>query len=180
MLLRFPRCDCPEIASSPASRSQVKSQTPNPNSRDRFPSRPGIEDREPIQLWMLPPLAHIPLSLIGHLGFGHWSFRRVAPACPNGLWGLFYQIASFPSCSIRSGFSARMGSGVFSTRLVSRPVRLFCSEVSVPEWALGSFLPRARRSVLTRSPAEKFQCPNGLWGLFYSSPFLDLRVFCLR
>ena len=87
------------------------------------------------------------------MGFGVFSTLTVAQLrqlaghlsqCPCGLWGLFYSHVKSPS---------------FAT-----PDR-----VSMPVWALGSFLPEVELQVVAQEFKAQSQCPCGLWGLFYAA-----------
>ena len=51
--------------------------------------------------------------------------------------------------------------------------------VSMPVWALGSFLPASRRRPGMPLLVEGFQCPCGLWGLFYPSILMVFARFLL-
>ena len=85
---------------------------------------------------------------------------------PCGLWGLFYAAFHQPLLWFQNttSFSARVGSGVFST-VVQAEYLALGNGVSAPVWALGSFL--LEFETVERSGHIQFQRPCGLWGLFY-------------
>ena len=65
-----------------------------------------------------------------------------------------------------NSFNARMGAGFFSTSTYLPIFGPAHEIVSMPGWALGSFL----RQCNTREQAKRravFQCPDGRWVLFY-------------
>jgi len=107
--------------------------------------------------------------------------------CPCGLWGLFYKLSglgrtreAIEADILRAGFSARVGSGVFSTIIVAGTAGI------VLKWI--GFSARVGSGVFsTTSPGPsadgvgaRFQCPCGLWGLFYRSTISCASGDCCR
>jgi len=87
--------------------------------------------------------------------------------CPCGLWGLFYGYRQGRWCPDRAGRVSMpvwaLGSFLLEKVLSSKD--LAGAKVSMPVWALGSFLRPGWR--LCYCPGTRSQCPCGLWGLFY-------------
>ena len=85
---------------------------------------------------------------------------------PNGLWGLFYSAIDSAKAKVKASgsFSARMGSGDFSTlESAEESATLLAQLVSAPEWALGTFLLRKRRG---STPRGRVSAPEWALGTF--------------
>ena len=96
--------------------------------------------------------------------------------CPCGLWGLFYvrqQDRRPAGRRVGEGFNSRVGSGVFSTGKVGGS-KMGCEvPVSMPVWALGSFLLWVFRSLVHLQP--EVSMPVWALGSFLPFHFDDFR-----